>query len=355
MKTNIIFLAFITALLGFSCNKDEVTDPNTPPPNNSTEWLIPREQVFDGGPGKDGIPAISNPKFADISGISYLNDNDLVIGYAVGNDARAYPHPILDWHEIINDEISGKHFSINYCPLTGTGIAWDRSLNGTVTTFGVSGLLYNTNLLPYDRATNSNWSQMLLKCVNGSLIGTEIKTYPIIETTWKTWKEAYPNSQVVITNTGFSRNYGVYPYRDYRNNNDFLLFPVSNDDARLPRKERVIGILKNEKAKVYSIEKFDVFRVIEDGFEGREIVVAGDKSKNFMLAFDRKLQDGTLLSFTALPDALPAVMTDNEGNTWDLLGNAISGPRQGQQLQGLQSYIGYFFAWAAFYPGLEIY
>lgn len=352
MKPSIILFLLTFSIVSFSCKKEE---NNQNPPNNNPEWLIPKDEVFDGGPGKDGIPSVDNPKFGSVNSISYLNDNDLVVGYAVGNDVRAYPHPILDWHEIINDEIRGKQLAITYCPLTGTAIAWNRELNGSVTTFGVSGLLYNTNLLPYDRATNSNWSQMLLKSVNGNLTGTEISTYPVIETTWETWKEAYPNSQVVTTNTGFNRSYGSFPYRDYRTNHNFLLFPVSNEDSRLPKKERVIGVIVDEKAKVYSIEQFNGLKVIEDNFQGTDIVVAGDKTKNFLLLFERKMPDGALLSFTAVPDALPVVMADNEGNQWDMLGRAVIGPRQGQQLAGLKSYIGYWFAWAAFYPGLELY
>ena len=153
----ILILALIT-----SCNSsDNVNAPatgtgsgnNSPGPGSGDpSWLIPNNQVFDGGPGKDGIPALVNPPMFDASQAIYLSDNDLVIGYKVGNDARAYPHKILDWHEIINDDINGKPVAIIYCPLTGTAIAWSRFIEGSVSTFGVSGLLYNTNLMPYDRA-----------------------------------------------------------------------------------------------------------------------------------------------------------------------------------------------------------
>jgi len=138
---------------------------------------------------------------------------NLVIGFAQGDDARAYPHFILDWHEIVNDRVGDIHIAVTYCPLTGTGIGWEREINGSVTTFGVSGLLFNSNLIPYDRNTDSNWSQIRLDCVNGDLIGTEAETHVLVETTWKTM---YPKTLVMSMNTGYNRSYGNYPYGNYR-------------------------------------------------------------------------------------------------------------------------------------------
>lgn len=320
----------------------------------SGDWLIPVAQVYDGGPGKDGIPALTNPRFTEPQLATYLSDNDLVIGVKIGDDVRAYPHPILDWHEIINDDINGVSLAITYCPLTGSGIAWSRFLNGSKTTFGVSGLLYNTNLIPYDRATNSNWSQMRLECVNGPLIRTPAATYPILETTWKTWKEMYPQTSVVSVGTGYARSYGVYPYGDYKESPQ-LIFPISNDDSRLPRKERVHGIIVGEKTKVYRINIFpDGIGVLNDTFNGTPIVAVGSKGKNFAVTYERKLSDGTVLTFSPIENALPGVMADNEGTKWDILGKAVEGSRSGVELKPTRSYIAYWFAWGAFYPGAEI-
>ena len=170
----------------------------------SGEWLIPQNEVFDGGPGKDGIPAISNPSLVGNSSINFMKNDDLIIGVKLDGEIRGYPHPILDWHEIINDKINDNYFSITYCPLTGSTINYNRDLNGNITTFGVSGLLYNTNLIPYDRATNSNWSQMKLQCVNGKLIGQTPTLIYLLETTFKTLKQAFPNAKVVnMTATPF--------------------------------------------------------------------------------------------------------------------------------------------------------
>src|SRR3990172_4124896 len=159
---NLAYMILLASIL-FTYGCDELNSDSTEVPG---DWLIPKDQIFDGGPGKDGIPALTNPQFASALSTSYLNNNDLVLIIKIGGEIRIYPHPILDWHEIINDDISGTKFTLTYCPLTGSGIAWNRVINGKETTFGVSGLLYNSNLIPYDRASNSNWSQMKMLSVN---------------------------------------------------------------------------------------------------------------------------------------------------------------------------------------------
>lgn len=352
----------IVVLLAFaSCNDSDLPSGNSGNPGtggnnqgNSNQWAIPQAQVFDGGPGKDGIPSIDNAKFISAAEATYLANNDLVLGYKNGDEVRAYPHPILDWHEIINEKVGNHAFAVTYCPLTGTGIGWDRTINGTETTFGVSGLLFNTNLLPYDRATNSNWSQMRLDCVNGALLGTKIETFQLVETTWATWKAMYPLTKVVSTETGFNRNYGNYPYGNYKTNNEFLLFPVAPKDERLPAKERVMGIIINGNAKVYRFGALPGdLMVRNDIFRETEIVFLGSETHNFMLAFERRTEDGTLLNFTAkhFDNGLSnVVMTDDEGNEWDVFGEALIGPRKGQKLKRPDSYIGFWFAWGAFYP-----
>ena len=323
-----------------------------------SSWLIPVDEVFDGGPGRDGIPSVDRPSLvaADDPANSYLLDNDLVIGIRIGSAVRAYPHPILDWHEIINDKIASNALALTYCPLTGSALAWNRIINGTETTFGVSGLLYNTNLIPYDRLTQSNWSQMKLQCVNGELIGQTPQLFNIVETTWKTWKELYPNTLVVSTNTGFSRPYGSYPYGDYRTNQFRLLFPVSNSDSRLPGKERVLSLIVDGNALAFRISDFaDSVSIFVHDFNGLPVVAAGSSVKNLAVVFSRKLAGDSVLTFKAVQNSLPIILEDTEGNKWDIFGVAVSGPRAGQQLTATTSFISYWFALAAFYPALDIF
>ena len=219
-------------------------------------WLVPSNEVRSGGVGRDGIPAISNPKFVKASQVSFLDDDDLLIAFKHGDQIKAYPHDILDWHEIVNDSFDNLNFSIVYCPLTGTGTVWGRTIDGKTTTYGVSGLLYNTNIVPYDRATGSNWSQLYDRSINGSNIGKKAKNYMPLETTWATFKKLYPDADVMSTSTGFNRSYGNYPYGSYRTN-DGLIFPVKYNDDRLPPKERVHAVIINNKAKAFKFENFD--------------------------------------------------------------------------------------------------
>jgi len=221
----------------------------------SNRWLIPFDEVRSGGVGKDGIPAVSSPKFDNASNVSFLKNNDLLVGVTNGDNIKVYPHDVLDWHEIVNDGLGQIDYSLIYCPLTGTATAWDRIINGERTTFGVSGLLYNTNIVPYDRATDSNWSQLFNASVFGELKGTKPKNYMALETRWDTWKKLYPGANIMNFDTGHNRDYGNYPYGNYRTDAS-LIFPVKYTDERLHPKERVHAIIINGKARVYRFESF---------------------------------------------------------------------------------------------------
>jgi len=358
MNLNFHYTLFLFLFALISC--EEATNGLETVSNNDPNWLIPVEEIRDGGPGKDGIPALVDPEFIYPSEASFLADDDLVIGIISDGVIKAYPHKILDWHEIINDKIGSKNIAITYCPLTGTGIGWDREINGNITTFGVSGLLYNSNLIPYDRATDSNWAQIGLQSVNGSLSGTEIVTHHLVETSWGTWKQFYPDTEVVSTNTGHSRNYNRYPYGDYRTSNS-LIFSVNENDERLHKKERVHGIIVDGKVKAYTFTNTDN-KVILDEFNGESVVIVGSIAQNFILSFKAKSIDGTPLDFS-LPDSHSEangfseakILQDQLGNTWDIFGKAVDGPNAGEQLIPTKSFIGYWFSWTPFYPETELY
>ena len=345
-----IILIFLIPIIIIACSDDPVYNDNDN--SNNYSWLIPVDEVYDGGPGKDGIPALDSPELIDVDEVKYLENDDLVLGIVSQNDIIAYPHKILDWHEIINTSPGNIHVAITYCPLTGTGIGWNREINGSVTTFGVSGLLYNSNLIPYDRQTDSNWSQIGLDCVYGLRAGTNIEVINIIETNWETWKSMYPNSKVVSTNTGYTRNYDSYPYGTYKTN-ESLIFPVNPLDNRLHIKERVHGIIINDQAKTYRFSSFSNsrFSIIEDEFQNKDLLIIGSQNENLIVSFINE----TTLNFQIVQDQLPIILEDNEGNSWDIWGNAVSGPREGEELKSTISFMGFWFAWGAFYPDAEIY
>lgn len=331
-------------------NSDDSNDNNDPSPSNT--WLIPIEDVKDGGPGKDGIPSIENPNF-NLASETFMNDDEIVIGIKVGDIVRAYPHYILDYHEIVNDNFESEKVTISYCPLTGTAFAWESKIGGNIeSTFGVSGLLYNSNLILYDRETDSNWSQMLLQCVNGENIGDEPEIYNVVETNWATWKEMYPNSEVLNTQTGFERPYGTYPYGAYKTDDDFFLFIPSPLNPALPNKQRVFTIIDDDKAKVYEFSDFSGGNAIIDGFNGKNYLVVGNE--NIITAFQ---VNGALtqLEYSFSFNNSNVLFTDNEGNEWTIFGEAINGPREGQKLNNPVSVTSMWFATAAFYPNPQIY
>ncbi len=358
MKNNIFDVLLISVLLiGCSSDDDVLPPANGNPQDGDKGWLIPIVEVKDGGPGKDGIPSIDSPHFvfANDTRAAYLKEDDLVIGLVMGDVVKAYPHPILDWHEIVNDKVGGENITISYCPLTGTGFGWKGKVEGVSTTFGVSGLLYNANLILYDRKTDSNWSQLGLQCVNGKQIGAVPELFRVVETTWSVWKSIYPNTQVMTLNTGFERSYGQYPYGFYKTKDNFLIFTVSPINNTLPNKERVLVLIDDEISKVYRFSKFGNGMAIKQKVSSRNYLVVG--TSDFLVGYELT---GDLINLTYTYDFnlgsdVTTIFFDNEGNKWSIYGEAISGPRKGQRLKTSKSVIGYWFAIAAFYPDPKIY
>ncbi len=343
-KLRIIVGLSLIVLLSTQCSTSDIsTSPTNPNPNNQNEWLVPIAQVRDGGPGKDGIPSIDNPQFDAISQVSILNDDDLV------NQVYAYPHEILDWHEIVNHFANDGNLTMTYCPLTGTAIGWNPLVDGQLTQFGVSGLLYNSNLMPYDRNTNSTWSQMRLDCVNGPSINTKIKLIHLIETSYGTLKSLYPSAMVLNRTTGINRSYGQYPYGGYRTNTQ-LIFPVDGElDTSLHPKERVLGVQFNDETIAFRFDLFDQAESVvkETQVGGKDIVAIGNKPMNFIVAFENNL-NGSKITLTGMDISGEGIATDTDGNVYNVFGQIISGPDVGSGLREVTNYIGYWFAWAAF-------
>lgn len=357
MKNLKIIYLFIFILFAFiACQEGDNPGPGVVNPTD-TGWSLPLDEVVDGGVGKDGIVALSDPVFVEMNQINYLEDDDLIVGVKIGNTVKGYPHRILDWHEIVNDKIENTPIALTYCPLTGTALAWNREINGEATTFGVSGLLYNSNLIPYDRATNSNWSQLLSTSVNGDLRDSTIETYPVLETTWKDWKSIYPDAKVMSDQTGFyNNNYTAYPYGVYRTSNTYLIFPVNPLDDRLPAKERVLVLVSDNDALTFRFENFvNGPKVFNTKIVGLPLVAAGNQQENYMVGFESKLEDGTVLNFTSIDRVGDIIMKDNEGNEWNLFGEAVSGSRMGQKLQPVYATMGYWFSIGAFFKQAEIF
>lgn len=354
MKNIILSIATITFLL--SCTKEPVAVKVSS--DSDSDWIILKNEVYNGGPGKDGIPSIEEPHWVSISEVSFMEDDDLVVVFSDAGDKLIYPHRILEWHEIVND----AEVTISYCPLTGSAIGlrpFVESGNSDVrTTFGVSGLLYNSNLILYDRFSDSYWSQMKNQCVAGPLKRTFPTNEILVETTYKTAIEMFPDALVLSDNTG------IYSATQYRKNaygsyskNDWLSFPVNNEDSRVPRKERVMGVVFNNNALVLRLNNLPAgVNVINTRFSGESIVMIADYGKNYSVAYKKHFAGSSAaLSFSAVQQNGQAVFADNLGNQYNILGEVVSGPNSSERLQGTHSYIAYWFAWAAFYHDLKIY
>lgn len=217
--------------------------------------LVPIDAIHHGGPPRDGIPAIDRPKFVP-PGRSGLSAQDRVLGLSHKGVARAYPVRILNWHEVVNDRVAGDPIAVTYCPLCGTGMAFDAGVRGSAAarelSFGVSGLLFNSDVLLYDRGTDSLWSQLRQQAISGPLKGTPLKALPLEHTTWEDWQRRFPRTEVLSFDTGVARDYGRDPYAGYEAVNR-LMFDVQHRDERVGPKEWVLGLTVGAARKAYPL------------------------------------------------------------------------------------------------------
>jgi len=239
---------------------------------------IPRAEILSGGPPKDGIPALSNPKFLPAAAATYLQPTDRIIGISVNNEARAYPLRILNYHEIVNDRLADIPIAVTYCPLCDSCAVFDRRTPQGETEFGVSGLLYNSNVLMYDRTgkTASLWSQLAKQAISGPVANKSLKALPLELTTWKDWQTRHPNTKVLSTETGHHRNYNRSPYADYFKT-PRLMFPAQPSSDRLSAKERILAVWTDQGARAYPESAFSPnYTQLADTLNGKKISIVFD-------------------------------------------------------------------------------
>lgn len=223
--------------------------------------IIPTDRILGGGPPKDGIPAITNPKTLAADDADYLRPADIVVGVSFDGESRAYPLRILVWHENVNDTVGGAPIAVSYCPLCRSALVFDRRVGGSTREFGISGLLWNSNVLLYDRQEDrgkeSLWSQVRMKAVTGPAAreGLTLKLLPSELTSWQEWLRRHPDTTVLSKRTGYLRNYDVSPYKTYFAN-DRLMFPARQTKKRPERflnKEPLIVVNVGERWKAYAV------------------------------------------------------------------------------------------------------
>ncbi len=223
-----------------------------------SEAIVPVNEIKRGGPPRDGIFALTNPEYVPAEAVTFLQPDDRVLGIDVGGAVKAFPVRYLNVHEIVNDASGDQYFAVTYCPLCGTGIAFATNVSPDVhLNFGVSGLLYNSDLLMYDRNTESLWSQISGEAVAGRLVGTKLPRLPLAHTTWRDWQARQPDTLVMRGHPKFTRDYRRNPYPGYAKSRR-LYFEVSHRaPADFHPKEMVLGIVIGTDVKAYPFSELE--------------------------------------------------------------------------------------------------
>jgi hypothetical protein len=318
-------------------------------PYEEDEWSINEDQIQQGCyNGKDCIPSLEFPEKSEINGdnLEYLRDDDLIAGVWDGVNYIAYPHPILNWHEVVNED----GYCISFCPITGSAVHFSSDSE-----FGVSGLLYNSNLIMYDRDSDSYWQQMMLKSVAGDLKGTSLKILPILETTWKNWKLLFPSTKVLNSNTDLVKKYSEFDYSndkisDQKIDAGYIPIPISQRDNRLPLRERILTIIDNKD--VVAIPISDYFEPTILSFEINNVKYTSIISEKDNIAIVFKTDRIVAISEWNIQNGEILITDIKTGDKWNILGFPTNNNHSALKIAN--SYIAYWFAVAAIHPQVEI-
>lgn len=319
--------------------------------------------LADGGVGRDGIPALTNPLFVpldDAAHTSYLSEESRVIGVEVDGVWRGIPHNVMYRHEIVNLNRAGERIAVTYCPLTGSALTFDRGLVDSAE-FGVSGLLYQANLIMYDRnSEDSLWPQMAGAAACGARAGRVLVRRPVVETTWAGWRDLFPGSVVLGIDPSLSFTYGVNPYGvgyEHPDNPDFVGFPLPRHDTRRRPKERVLGLPAVDGRPpvafpFLAMEEEGGFWTAAFDYAGESAVVLWDAGRRAALAV-RPVAGGRALTLRAEDGGF----VDNEtGSRWNVAGRAMAGSLEGERLEIIaEAYVAFWQPWAAFHPGTNLF
>jgi len=326
-------------------------------------------EIFSGGPPRDGIPPIDSPRFEDMeSADQWIEDLEPVILLDYKDEVRAYPLQILTWHEIVNDEIGGTPVVVTFCPLCNAALVFTRpEIAGEILTFGTSGNLRFSDLVMWDRQTESWWQQFNGEAIVGDLTGYQLDPLPTAIISWADFKANYPEGMVLSIRTGFQRSYGRNPYAGYDNINSHPFAYVGDLNSELPAMARVVGInLENGQGGAFSLELLQESQVLNKSIGDLPVVlfwkpgtasaldsgsIADGRDIGTTGVFAATIGD-QMLTFSANGEGL--FLDQETGSIWDILGNALEGPLIGNRLTRLPHHDTFWFAWAAFVPDSEL-
>lgn len=333
--------------------------------------VIEIDNIFSGGVGADqGIPAIDEPQFAPIADISFIEDDDEpVLSVEVNGEAVAFPLQILIVHEIVNTEIGGTPVTVTYCPLCNSALTFDRQVGARLLDFGVSGSLFNSSLLMYDRQTGSLWTHFNGQGAVGHYAGVQLDLIPTQTVSYGKFVEAHPDGKVLTQDNEHNRQsqYGRNGYvgEDTSDGTSGALFRGEVDE-RLPRKERVVGLLVEgaslavpftelEKQPVQEVTEGDVKMVVfyEKGLaspvDQPRIADGRDVGQSGVFTPEADRQE---LTFTSETNGV--FVDDQTSSTWNIFGQATAGPLEGEQLESIPHVDSFWFSWAAYRPDTQI-
>jgi hypothetical protein len=334
---------------------------------------VPLSEIISGGPGKDGIPAIDKPEFLRAShDIDWLDDSEPVIalivpGHNGGQVAKAYPIQILIWHEIVNDEIAGRPVVVTFCPLCNASLVFDRRLDGKILDFGTTGRLRKSDLVMYDRQTESWWQQFLGEAIVGDLTGKKLDLIASRIMSWADFRQSWPEGMVLSKDTGFYRSYGINPYQGYDDINQTPFLLDETPDPRLSPMERIAVLRAGHGYRAYPYSTLEKAGVLHDMIDGKPIVFF--TKKNTRSALDRRLISESRLIISAQAfdpvvngqqlefyTGMDGKILDRQSNTiWSLSGQAEEGLFKGQRLREIHTDTHFAFAWLTFRPNTGIY
>ena len=347
-----------------------------------SRYTIDFGEVFSGGVGRDGIPPLDTPRFEGVAQAdAWLDDIQPVVFFEHQGEAKAYPLAILTWHEIVNDTVGGAPVAITFCPLCNSAIAFDRRLAGTVFDFGVSGLLRNSDLIMWDRQTESWWQQLTGEGIVGRMAGYQLDLLPAAIIAWGDFKRLYPDSAVLSRDTGHRRDYGRNPYGGYDRADEPPFLFQGELDGRLLPKERVAAVTLDGQSIAFPFTALERERAVNHRLGDTALAVffapgavsaldrsniAASRDVGAVGVFEATLNGQTLTFSPAAPDnaaanGAAAALRDGEftdaetGSTWNILGQANAGPLAGQRLTPVVHGAHFWFAWAAFRPETTIY
>jgi len=327
---------------------------------------VPLSEFQSGGPGRDGIPPIDDPKpTPQVEAEAWLEDREPVLAVEVGDQVRAYPIQILIWHEIANDRLGNRPIAVTFCPLCNSSVVFDRRLEQRTLTFGTTGNLRRSDLVMWDRQTESWWQQLSSEAVVGKLAGKKLEVLPSQTLSWADFRKRYPQGDVLSRDTGTERDYGRNPYQGYDDPDSPPFLLDGETDDRLSPKERVAAVTAGEETVVVPFSRLEKEPVVNEQVAGKPVVVffkrgvvsaldagsiSDSKDVGTAAAFER-VADGRTLDFERREDRYVDRQT---GSSWDITGRAVEGELRGERLPAVRHDEQFWFALAAFVPDARI-